>query len=482
MSDISGIDEIREQRMENMRKLEELGHEPFGRAYPDAGNVADVLECFEEGRKVRLAGRLMTKRDMGKSAFAHIQDQGTRIQIYAQKNVLGEDAYAAFKILDLGDIIGLEGELFITRTGEKTVKVAKWTLLSKSLLPLPEKFHGLQDKETRYRQRYLDLVSNPEVMELFRKRAQAVSEVRRYLEERGYCEVETPMLQAMAGGAAAEPFRTHYNALNSEMFLRIAPELYLKRLLVGGFNKVFELNRNFRNEGLDRSHNPEFTMVEMYAAYGDVETMKELVKGMTIHLAENVFGTLRAGTEEEPVDLSTDAWTDVDYNDLIEERVGEDWFELDIESARARATELGCDIDPEWDMVDVTQEVFEKLIEKTLLNPTFVNRLPARLVPLAKPCADDDGFVDVFELIIGGREIAPGYTELNDPLTQRKRFIEQCGGDESKIDADFITALEHGMPPAGGMGVGIDRLVMLLAGVNSIRDVILFPHLKRAGH
>jgi lysyl-tRNA synthetase, class II len=480
MSEELGINEIREQRIENMRRLQELGYAPFGGAFPDTLPLGEIEGCFEEGRSLRLAGRLVAIRKMGKSAFAHIQEQGCRFQIYAQKNVLGDEDYEAFKVLDLGDIIGVEGELFLTRTGEQTLKVTKWTLLAKSLLPLPEKFHGLQDKETRYRQRYLDLISNPEVMELFVKRSRAVAEIRAYLQARGFLEVETPMLQALAGGAAAEPFRTHYKALNSDMFLRIAPELYLKRLLVGGFDKVFELNRNFRNEGLDRSHNPEFTMIELYQAYGDVGTMKELVQGMIIHVAETVFGTLQVGSAEEPVDLRPAAWREVEYETLIRERAGEDWFELDLERARVRAAEMGCEIDPDWDMLDLSQEVFEKLIEKTLLNPTFVTRLPARLVPLASPCADSAEHVDVFELIIGGKEIAPAYTELNNPLIQRERFLAQAGGDESRIDRDFVTALEHGMPPAGGMGIGIDRLIMLLAGAHSIRDVILFPHLKSA--
>lgn len=472
--------EIREQRLENMRRLEERGYAPFGGSYADTTPLTRIGAEFEEGAKVRLAGRLVAIRRMGKSAFAHIQEDGVRFQVYARKNVLGEDDYAAFKILDLGDIVGVEGELFITRTGEKTLKVSSWTLLSKSLLPLPEKFHGLQDKETRYRQRYLDLISNPEVMELFRRRSKAVEAVRSYLQERGFYEVETPMLQAMAGGAAAEPFRTRYKALDSEMFMRIAPELYLKRLLVGGFSKVFELNRNFRNEGLDRSHNPEFTMVELYQAYGDVGTMKELVQGMITHVAETVFGTLEVGSEDEPVDLRPQAWREAEYDVLVKEEAGEDWFDLDLDAARERATELGCEIDPNWDMIELTQEVFEKLIEKTLLNPTFVTRLPARLVPLASPCADDDGYVDVFELIIGGKEIAPAYTELNNPIIQKDRLLEQAGGDAGKVDKDFIAALEHGMPPAGGMGIGIDRLVMLLAGVHTIRDVILFPQLKSA--
>ncbi|MFH0880107.1 MAG: amino acid--tRNA ligase-related protein [Lentisphaerota bacterium] len=329
----------------------------------------------------------------------------------------------------------------------------------------------------RYRYRYLDLIANQEVRELFNKRIESIREIRNFLVERGFYEVETPMIQTMAGGAAANPFKTHYQALGVDMFLRIAPELYLKRLLVGGFDRVFELNRNFRNEGLDRSHNPEFTMLEIYEAYGDVHSMMSLVQELITGVAQKVFGTLQVGLGEMAVDLNL-PWRTVPYKELVREKAGQDWFELPVEQARVKARGMGLDIPAEWGGTEITQEVYEKLIEKTLINPTFVTRLPVDLVPLAKRCPDDPSVVDVFELVIRGREIAPGYTELNDPIDQRKRLEDQAKGDASKMDDDFMTALEHSMPPAGGMGIGIDRLIMVLTGVEAIRDVVLFPQLK----
>jgi len=469
--------EYREQRVANMNALKEMGYEPFGHAFARTARLAEIRAAFEEEKPVSAAGRLTTIRDMGKSIFADINDGSDRFQIYVQKKALGEDAFKAFKLLDIGDHIGVEGEQFITRTGEPTIKVASWALLSKALLPLPEKFHGLKDVESRYRQRYLDLISNPDSRELFNKRIATLREIRRFLVERGFYEVETPMMQPQAGGAAARPFVTHYTALNTEMFLRIAPELYLKRLLVGGFDKVFELNRNFRNEGLDRTHNPEFTMLEIYEAYSDVNGMRELIQSMILDVAESVYGTLKVGSEALPIDL-TPPWREATYRELILERMGEDWYDLSLDDARARAEAEGLDLDPAWDMLLVTHEVYEKLIEKTLQQPTFVTRLPAQLIPLAKACPDDPSVVDVFELVIAGQEVAPAYTEMNDPIEQRARLNDQAGEDAEKIDEEFLTALEHGMPPAGGMGVGIDRLVMILSGVDAIRDVILFPQLK----
>lgn len=472
--------EFRQQRLRNLEALAALGHEPYGRAYERTGTLQAIRDGFEDGKTVRTAGRILSVREMGKSIFADLADGTGRFQVYLRKNDLGEDSFKAVKLLDLGDHIGVEGFLFVTKMGEPSIHVTGWTLLGKALLPLPEKWHGLQDTDTRFRKRYLDLIANPDVRERFRRRSAILRELRAYLHGEGFVEVETPMMQPLAGGAAATPFKTHYEALGTDMYLRIAPELYLKRLLVGGFDKVFELNRNFRNEGLSRFHNPEFTMVEIYQAYGDCRTMMALVRGMIRHAAQTVMGTLAVGFEGLPVDLAGE-WREVPYDDLIRETAGEGWFGLSREDKLARAQELGLKPDPEWPEVEITQEVFEKLIEKTLVQPTFVTRLPAELVPLAKPCADDPSKVDVFELIIGGREIAPGYSELNDPLIQRARFEAQAGGDASKLDEDFLTALEHGMPPAGGMGVGIDRLVMLLTGAESIRDVILFPQLKPRG-
>lgn len=471
---------FRDQRVANMKKLEELGFSPFGQAYARTARLSEILGAFEENKRVSVAGRIVARREMGKSVFAHIQDGSAKFQIYLKKDVVGEKLFEAFKYLDLGDHVGAEGELFVTKTGEKSLKVLNWTLLGKALLPLPEKWHGLHDVELRYRYRYLDLIANPEVRERFDKRIAAIREVRAFLAGRGFFEVETPMMQPMAGGAAATPFKTHYNALGVDMFLRIAPELYLKRLLVGGFDKVFELNRNFRNEGLDRSHNPEFTMLEIYEAYGDVRSMMALVQDLITHVATTVFGTLKMGEGPTAVDLSL-PWRTATYHELIRERAGADWFERDLPAARAKAESLGLAIAPEWSRVEITHEVYEKLVEKSLVNPTFVTRFPVELIPLAKQCADDPSVVDVFELVILGKEIAPAYSELNDPVEQRKRLEAQSGGDPSKVDEDFLMALEHGMPPAGGMGVGIDRLIMVLSGAEAIRDVILFPQLKPKG-
>ncbi len=469
--------EYRQQRIENMKNLAEAGFPAYGNAFDRTDTLENLHANFEDGKMVKACGRIVALRKMGKMAFAHLSDGSAQFQLMVKKDLIGEESFAAFKLLDLGDVIGVSGELFVTRTEENTVRVAEWTLLSKSILQPPEKFHGLQDVETRYRQRELDLISNDDVMSLFKKRSALLSEIRRFLEDRGYCEVETPMIQAIAGGAAANPFRTHYQALGTDMVFRIAPELYLKRLIVGGMDKVFELNRNFRNEGLDRTHNPEFTVLETYEAYGDMRTMQELIQSLVTHLAEKIFGGLEVEWMGNKIDLST-PWNEIAYHDLIKKNLGDDWFDRTVEEARAKAAELEVAIEEEFDFEKITHEIYDKTIEGTLIQPTFITRLPAELVPLAKPCADDPSLVDVFELIIGGKEIAPAYSELNDAFEQRRRFESQAGGDASKIDHDFLSALETGMPPTGGMGVGIDRLMMLLSGSDAIRDVILFPQLK----
>jgi lysyl-tRNA synthetase class 2 len=477
---VSQDNEYREQRIKNMEALILAGYDAYGKAFERTGRLEELHEQFSEEKCVAAAGRLTTIRDMGKSIFADLHDGSARFQIYVQKKALSESAFDAFKLLDLGDQIGVNGSMFITRSGEQTIKISEWTLLSKALLPIPEKWHGLKDTEARYRQRYLDLISNPDSRALFNKRTNMIREIRNYLADRGFYEVETPMMQPQAGGAAARPFKTHYEALGTDMYLRIAPELYLKRLLVGGFDKVFELNRNFRNEGLDRTHNPEFTMLEIYEAYTDVSGMKSLIEGMIRHVASEVFGTLQVGSDDRPVDLEP-AWREVTYRELIQEEMGEGWFALGVEEARNKAEEKGLHIEPDWDHLLISHEVYEKLIEKNLIAPTFVTRLPAALIPLAKACPDDPRLADVFELVIAGQEVAPAYTELNDPMEQRRRLSAQAGEHTEKIDEDFLQALEQGMPPAGGMGVGIDRLMMILAGVDAIRDVILFPQLKPKG-
>lgn len=484
------------QRREKLEALQARGANPFGRAYETTGTIAEVREKFSEGATLRAAGRITAHRDMGKSHFVDLRDSTGRIQVYIHAKEVGADVIEIFKLVDLGDFIGAEGTCFLTKTGEPTLKVHKFEILGKSLRPLPEKWHGLQDVEARYRQRYLDLLTNEHSRAVFEKRITIVREIRNFMEARGFLEVETPMLQAVAGGAAAEPFRTHHKALGLELYLRIAPELYLKRLLVGGFNKVFELNRNFRNEGISRKHNPEFTMLEGYWAYADFEKIADLVEEMICHLAATLEGLAAAsptngtsgssslrvehrdadGNVTRTINL-TRPWRRVRYRDLIRE-IDPEWFNYTSEKRRERCAELGIEVNPRMADYEVTQQVFEKLVEEKTFDPLFVTHCPKELVPLAKQNPEDDSLVDVYELIINGQEISPGYSELNDPTTQRQRLLEQAGEETQKIDEEFLLALEHGMPPAGGFGLGIDRLTMLLTGAESIRDVILFPLLK----
>jgi len=481
-------------RREKLAALEKLGIAPFGAAFETSGDIAQVREKFAEGTDFRVAGRMTAHRDMGKSHFVDLKDASGRLQIYLHAKELGPDAMEIFKLLDLGDFIGVEGTCFTTKTGEPTLKVHKLEVLAKSLRPLPEKWHGLQDIEARYRQRYLDLITNDQSRAVFAKRFAIVREVRRFLESRGFVEVETPMLQAIAGGAAAEPFATHHKALGLDLYLRIAPELYLKRLLVGGFNKVYEVNRNFRNEGISRKHNPEFTMLEAYWAYADFEKIAGLVEEMICHAAEAVADgeEQKAKSKEEPLKIThrdaegnvtrtinlTRPWRRARYHDLVREAAGADWFEFSSEQRRERAKKLGVEILPQLADFEVTQHVFEKLVEEKNFDPLFVTHCPKELVPLAKQNREHPELVDVYELIINGVEISPGYTELNNPIRQRQRLLEQVGEETQKLDEDFLLALEHGMPPAGGFGLGIDRLTMLLTGAESIRDVILFPLLR----
>jgi lysyl-tRNA synthetase class 2 len=475
--------ELIAQRRTKLEALRKRGVEPFGAAFETSGSIVEVREKFKEGETLRAAGRITAHRDMGKSHFVDLRDATGRIQVYVHAKEVGAEIVDLFQLLDLGDFIGVEGECFLTKTGEPTLKVKKLDVLSKALRPLPEKWHGLQDVEARYRQRYLDLITNEQSRETFAKRIAILRETRRFLEDRGFLEVETPILQTVAGGAAAQPFQTKHKALGLDLYLRIAPELYLKRLLVGGFNKVFELNRNFRNEGISRRHNPEFTMLEFYWAYADFEKIADLVEELICHLAQTVCGSLRIehkdadGKITRTIDLKR-PWRRARYFDLIKEAAGKDWFDLTSEQRRARAKELDVEIVPQLADFEVTQHVFEKLVEEKTFDPLFVTHCPKELVPLAKQNREDPSVVDVFELIINGVEIAPGYTELNDPEVQRRRLLEQAGEETQKIDEEFLLALEHGMPPAGGIGVGMDRLTMLLTGAESIRDVILFPLLK----
>lgn len=464
--------------------LREQGVAPYGRRFEVTHRPGALRADFAEGLTVRVLGRITAWRDMGKTQFFDISDFGGRLQCFFNAKNVSEADWQLFKSgVDIGDWVGVEGETFVTKTGEPSVKVTSLTLLSKSLRPLPDKWHGVTDAETKYRQRYLDLIANERSREIFLKRSLIIAEIRRFLQERGFIEVETPMLQAVAGGAAARPFATHHNALDMPLYLRIAPELYLKRLLVAGYPQVFELNRNFRNEGISRRHNPEFTMLEAYWAGADFEVMADLMEEMICTLAEKYADGLQiehrnaAGEVIRTLDLSR-PWRRAAYKDLIGE-IDPEWFERTPEGRRDKARELGVEISPQMEDYEVTQQIFEKKIEEKTFNPLFVTHVPKELVPLAKQNASDDSVVDVYELVINGQEISPGYSELNDPLVQRQRLLEQAGEEIQNLDEDFLLALEYGMPSAGGIGLGIDRLIMLLTGAESIRDVILFPHMRK---
>jgi lysyl-tRNA synthetase class 2 len=471
-------------RRDKLTKLRELGIDPYGSRFEVSTTPGQLRADFEEGRQVKIAGRIIGLRDMGKSVFFQLGDVLGSIQGYLGIKNLTDEQVAAWKCLDRGDWLGIEGETFLTRTGEPTVKVAAFTVLSKALRPMPDKFHGLADRETKYRKRHLDLMGNPESAALFVTRSLMLAEIRRFFHDRGFLEVETPMLQDIPGGAAARPFETYHNALGMPLTLRIAPELFLKRLLVGGFTKIFELNRNFRNEGISRRHNPEFTMLEAYWAFADFEEMAMLVEELTCHLADKFCGGLKIehkddeGQVTRTIDL-TRPWRRANYHDLIMGVAGADFFELTPTQRRAKCDELGVQIAPAMEDFEVIQQVFEKLVEEQTFDPCFVTRVASELVPLAK-VTPGGKTVEVYELIINGQEISPGYSELNDPDVQRQRLEHQAGGEEEqKVDYDFIETLEHGMPPAGGIGIGIDRLVMMLTGAPTIRDVVLFPLLKR---
>jgi lysyl-tRNA synthetase, class II len=469
-------------RRQKLQQLIDKKIDPFGGSFQVSGSISEIRDAFTEGKQVQAAGRITAHRNMGKSQFLDLSDISGRIQIFVNLKECSPDDAEIFQLLDLGDFVGVEGECFVTKTGEPTIRVARFQVLTKALRPLPDKWHGVTDVEIRYRQRYLDLIANPESRKIFLQRSRVTREIREFLYQRGFIEVETPMMQTVAGGAAAQPFQTYHNALSIDLFLRIAPELYLKRLLVGGFPKVFEMNRNFRNEGISRRHNPEFTMLEVYWAYANFEKMAELVEELICHLAETVVGTLNIehrdsdGAVRRAIQLER-PWRRARYADLIRAIDG-GWFDRSRDEKIAKCRELGVEIQPTMQEFELTQQLFEKLVEEKTIDPLFVTHLPTELVPLAKQNSANSGEVDVFELLINAQEIAPGYSELNNPIVQRQRLLEQAGEETQKLDEDFLLALEYGMPPAGGVGIGIDRLMMLLTGAESIRDVILFPHLK----
>lgn len=470
------IDEERQTFRQQMQD----GQIPKGTRFVSSIDLPEKPD-LPEGETVSVAGRITVFRDMGKACFVKILDRDGLLQLYVTRDALGETEYREFfKKLDLGDFIGAEGNSFRTKTGEITLRVGRYALVSKSLRPLPEKFHGLTDSEQIYRQRYLDLIGNETSRNRFKLRSNIIREIRSFLWNRDFLEVETPCLHGIAGGAAARPFVTHFNALDCDFYLRIALELHLKRLLVGGFDRVFELGRVFRNEGLSRRHNPEFTMLEVYQAYSDHRGMMDLIRDLVHHLCESVLKRFEIERPDggEPVNLAGQ-WREATYRELIIEATGDtDWFERDREQKLIACKKLGIEVNPDLPDFAIDNDVFEKRVEPTLIQPTFVTRIPRELCPLAKLNPSGDGTLDVFELCINGQEVAPAYSEQNDPIVQRQMFEEQVGDDIQNLDEDFLTALEHGMPPAGGMGVGIDRLVILLTGAANIRDTILFPSLR----
>jgi len=482
------LEKVQADRAAKLAKIRELGVDPYGGRYDTAEPIADVLARFDddaEGQRADAAGRLVLLRDMGRLIFAHLRDETGQMQIALRKpkdgdapDALPAEQWDLAKLLDLGDLIAVRGPLQRTRTGEITIWAAELTLLCKSLEPMPEKWHGLQDIEARTRRRYLDLMTNPDSLARFRRRVAILRHVRDWLGERGFVEVETPMMQPIYGGAAARPFVTHHNTLDTDLYLRISPELYLKRLLVGGMEKVFEINRNFRNEGLSTRHNPEFTMLELYQARADYEVMMELTEALVASAAEAVCGAAVLPYGDVEIDYAP-PWRRARYADLLAEHAGVDW--RDGAAVRAKAAELDIDAAGKDDAV-VVNDVFEATVEPRLVQPTFVLDYPAALCPLTRRKADDPRIAERFELFVANMEIANAYTELNDPAVQEENLSRQLAGEGDEtmrvMDEDFLRALRHGMPPAGGLGVGIDRLVMLLTNTRNIRDVILFPLLR----
>lgn len=487
------VSELLQIRRDKLDELRSLGIDPFGGKYERthaAGNIVQEYDAFtkeeleEKAVHATIAGRLIAKRVMGKASFAHIQDLSGKIQIYVRKDSVPEQKYAAFNLLDLGDIVGVTGEIFKTKTGEISIKAADIEVLSKSLYPLPDKYHGLKDVELRYRQRYVDLIVNPEVQQTFIKRSKIIQSMRRYLDSLGYLEVETPTLHSIAGGAAARPFITHHNALDMQLYMRIAIELHLKRLIVGGLEKVYEIGRVYRNEGVSTRHNPEFTMIELYEAYADYKDIMALTENMIAHIAQEVLGTQVIQYQGHEVDLRPQ-WRRVSMVDAVKEVTGVDFgVEMTNEEAHALAKEHKVPVEPHMTFGHILNAFFEQFVEETLIQPTFVYGHPVEISPLAKKNEADPRFTDRFELFIVAREHANAFSELNDPIDQRQRFEAQLverehGNDEAhEMDEDFLRALEYGMPPTGGLGIGIDRLVMLLTDAASIRDVLLFPHMR----
>lgn len=481
-------------RRDKMNQLRDNGIDPFGARFERTHQSQEVISAYQDLTKeeleekaieVTIAGRMMTKRGKGKAGFAHLQDLEGQIQIYVRKDSVGDDQYEIFKSSDLGDLIGVTGKVFKTNVGELSVKATSFELLTKALRPLPDKYHGLKDVEQRYRQRYLDLIVNPDSKHTFITRSKIIQAMRRYLDDHGYLEVETPTMHSIPGGASARPFITHHNALDIPLYMRIAIELHLKRLIVGGLEKVYEIGRVFRNEGVSTRHNPEFTMIELYEAYADYKDIMSLTENLVAHIAQEVLGTTTIQYGEEQIDLKPE-WKRIHMVDAVKEATGVDfWEEVTVEQAREYAKEHEVEIKDSMTVGHIINEFFEQKIEETLIQPTFIYGHPVEISPLAKKNPEDPRFTDRFELFIVGREHANAFTELNDPIDQRERFEAQlkereAGNDEAHLmDEDFVEALEYGMPPTGGLGIGIDRLVMLLTNAPSIRDVLLFPQMRQ---
>ncbi|MFE7064928.1 lysine--tRNA ligase [Sutcliffiella sp. NPDC057660] len=480
-------------RREKLQKHRDKGLDPFGTRFERTNDSKQLIAEYGDIEKeeldtkeisVTIAGRIMTKRGKGKAGFAHIQDLTGQIQLYIRKDAVGDDAYEIFNSADIGDIVGVTGMIFKTKVGELSIKVTSFELLTKALRPLPEKYHGLKDVEQRYRQRYLDLITNPESKETFIARSKIIQAMRRYLDDHGYLEVETPMMHSIAGGASARPFITHHNTLDMTLYMRIAIELHLKRLIVGGLEKVYEIGRVFRNEGVSTRHNPEFTMIELYEAYADYNDIMNLTENLIAHIAKEVLGSTKVMYADTEVDL-TPQWKRLHMADAVKEATGVDfWQQMTDEEAHALAKEHGIQVTEHMQFGHILNEFFEQKVEETLIQPTFIYGHPVEISPLAKKNAEDPRFTDRFELFIVGREHANAFTELNDPIDQKERFEAQLkekeqGNDEAhEMDHDFIEALEYGMPPTGGLGIGIDRIVMLLTNSPSIRDVLLFPQMR----
>ena len=485
------INEQMQVRIDKMHKIEEHGWKPFGYRFLYTHRAADIAAQFDElsekETEVKMAGRIMAIRGHGKTCFMDMQDKTGRIQVYVRKDVIGEENYALIKLMDIGDTVGITGTAFRTHMGELSIKANSVEMLSKSLRPLPEKWHGLKDVETRYRQRYVDLIVNPEVRDTFVKRSQIIRSVREVLDSHDFLEVETPILNTIAGGAAARPFISYHNALDMQVYMRIAPELYLKRLIVGGMDRVYEMGRVFRNEGIDNRHNPEFTSVEIYQAFADYCDMMDLTEEVVVKTAEKVLGTTTINYEGTTIELAS-PWKRMSMIEAVKEYSGKDFTDVtDLEEARAIAKELNVAIEPSFGIGKIINACFEEYVEDKLIQPTFITGHPKEISPLAKSNPENPEITDRFEAYIYGREICNGFTELNDPIDQKERFLKQveerANGDEeaNMMDEDFVNALEYGLPPTGGLGIGIDRLVMFLTNSSTIRDVLFFPTMKPLG-